>query len=235
MRATFFFSVERRLRARLCAPSATRMTPGRPITRCTRSCSRVKPTAGVTRQSPRMFDRIAAAAPSWPSTWLYAVACTRLPNTNAATTRPSSRPRGSEERQAAEHQAERDEHQQRPEEGDEHERQDLRVLRAGGFEGHPDLLELGPAGRLGRLPLRGRGPALGRSSLRRARGQGHEPQDRRRAGGRLRSSGPPRPCARPAPRRGPGRPAPPPRASAPCRPCWPGSTRCPSGVRGPPG
>jgi hypothetical protein len=48
-------------------PSASRITPGFPITRWTKSNWVVDARPGVTRQSPRMFSTIEAAAPGWPS------------------------------------------------------------------------------------------------------------------------------------------------------------------------
>jgi hypothetical protein len=51
-------------------------------------------TAGETVQPPRMFCRIAAAAPGWPSIAAYWAACANRPNAIIAPIRPTSTPSG---------------------------------------------------------------------------------------------------------------------------------------------
>ena len=59
-----FFSLDSRLVTRDDGPSDTKMMPGLPTTRCTRSWLFVTPTAGVTNQPLRSVLSTDAAAPS---------------------------------------------------------------------------------------------------------------------------------------------------------------------------
>src|SRR5690606_26943019 len=66
---------------RLRAPSDTSTTPGRPTARCTMSRLRLPLTASVTVQPPRMFFRIATAAPGCPASIRYCARCASCPKT----------------------------------------------------------------------------------------------------------------------------------------------------------
>src|SRR6478735_8925691 len=90
-----FFSWASRGFTRCGTPSPTRMTPGRPMTRCTASSWAVPVTAGVIRHLPRrLFCSDQAAAPGVPSACLYTEVCTRREKTIIASMPPRIRPSG---------------------------------------------------------------------------------------------------------------------------------------------
>src|SRR5690606_21580909 len=76
-----FFSAPRSGPTRLRGPSDTSTTPGRPTARCTMSRLRLPLTASVTVQPPRMFFRIATAAPGCPASIRYCARCASCPKT----------------------------------------------------------------------------------------------------------------------------------------------------------
>src|SRR3954454_20839128 len=89
-----FFSCASNDFTRCGAPSATRITPGRPITRCTASRWVVPTTPWLTRQAPRMLSSAHPAAPGWPSALEYTELCTRRPKIEMAMRRPTAMPSG---------------------------------------------------------------------------------------------------------------------------------------------
>src|SRR6185312_14149247 len=93
-RAVRFFSCASRGLTRLADPSPTKITPGRPITRCTASKWPVAATPGVTRHLPFRLSSAHAAAPVCPSALRYTDFCARLPKMMKATSAPSTTPSG---------------------------------------------------------------------------------------------------------------------------------------------
>src|SRR6266508_913535 len=93
-RVCFLASAASRFFTRLGWPSPTRTMPGRPTTRCTMSAFLVTATAGVTVQPRRSVCSADAAAPVWPSIWLYAAFSTLRPKTIVTTRNAIATPSG---------------------------------------------------------------------------------------------------------------------------------------------
>lgn len=91
-RCTRFFSATSMRCTRFGGPSETRMTPGNPTTRKTRSWSRLTATGfSSTYQVPRRLCRIAYVAPGWPWSIEYCAFCANrlkmtIPTSTAAKT-----------------------------------------------------------------------------------------------------------------------------------------------------